>query len=208
MPSAHPQNRADHQATFGEIFATAAIDGAPTGFALAQFHGSSKPLLWIQDRVSRREAGRPYLAGLHPITDIIHVDASRAIDVLWAMEEGLRCSDLCGVIGEIWGDPQALDFTATKRLALRAEANNVPAWLIRRAAQPNLSAARERWTVSSLPSMAAPYDNRAPGQPLWQADLFRARWRTPGQWVAHYDDSTGLALQHGTAQNETMAREA
>jgi protein ImuA len=208
MHSQHPQKDAARQSTLGEIFATAVIDGAPTGFALSQFHGSSKPLLWVQDRLSRREAGRPYLAGLQTVQDIIHVDVSRAVDVLWAMEEGLRCNDLCGVIGEIWGDPQALDFTATKRLALRAEANNVPAWLIRRAGHPNLSAARERWTVSSLPSMTMPYDNRAPGQPLWQAELFRARWRTPGQWVAHYDDSTGLVLHHGITQNQTPAMEA
>lgn len=205
MQNRHTQKDAGKQATLGEIFATAVVDGAPTGFALAQMHGTDKPLLWVQDRLSRREAGRPYLAGIYPVRDIIHVDVSRAIDVLWAMEEGLRCRDLCGVIGEVWGDPQALDFTASKRLALRAEANTVPAWLIRRAAHPNLSAARERWTVSSLPSMALPYDNRAPGQPLWQADLFRARWRAPGQWVAHYDDSTGLVLQHGTAEDQAQA---
>jgi protein ImuA len=193
------------QATLGEVFTDAVIDGAPTGFVLAQLHATDKPVLWIQDRITRRETGRPCLAGLQTISDIIHVDVSKATDVLWAMEEGLRCTDLCGVIGEIWGDPPALNFTATKRLALRAEANNVPAWLMRRAAHPNLSAARERWTINSLPSMNKPYDTQAPGQPLWQADLFRARWKTPGRWVAHYDVHTGLTLNHGiTATSPTQ----
>ena len=75
-----------------------------------------------------------YLAGLPEGTEILHLEVSRPLDALWAMEEGLRCPSLGAVIGEIWGDPAVLDFTATKRLALRAEAHRVPAWIIRRAA--------------------------------------------------------------------------
>ncbi|MEJ6398551.1 ImuA family protein [Yoonia sp. 208BN28-4] len=184
------------QATLSEVFSDNAVDGAITGFTLAHLAQSDKPLLWIQDRLSRREAGRPYLPGLPVKCDVIHVDVSKPVDVLWAMEEGLRCSALCAIIGEVWGDPPALDFTATKRLAMRAEAQNVPAWLMRRGATANLSAARMRWRVASLPSQAKPYDSRAPGAPLWQAELFRARWRAPGQWVASHD-TTGLHLAHG-----------
>ena len=184
------------QATLVEIFADAVVDGAATGFALGHLKPSGKPLLWIQDRLTRREAGRPCLAGLPAGLDIIHVDVRKATDVLWSMEEGLRCADLCGVLGEIWGDPPKLDFTATKRLALRAEANAVPAWLMRRAGHPNLSAARERWHLKSLPSLRQRHDSRAPGQALWQADLFRSRWRMPGQWVVHHDVATGLQFQH------------
>ena len=54
--------------------------------------------------------------------DLIHVEARDARDALWAMEEGLRCAGAVGaVIGELWGDPAALDFTATRRLAVAAE---------------------------------------------------------------------------------------
>lgn len=184
------------QATLVEIFAETGVDGAPTGFALAHLQPSTKPLLWIQDRLTRREAGRPYLLGLPVPVPLIYVDVSKPVDVLWAMEEGLHCRALSGVMGEVWGDPATLDFTATKRLALRAEAHNVPAWLIRRAAHPNLSAARERWRVSSLPSQNNRYDSHAPGAPLWRADLFRARWREPGAWVASHDPAQGLTLHH------------
>jgi len=181
--------------TLSEIFATSVTDGAVTGFTMAQLHKPDKPVLWIQDRLSRREAGRPCLAGLpHPI-EMIYVDVSKPVDALWAMEEGLRCTGLSAVIAEVWGDPAVLDFTATKRLALRAEARGLPAYLIRRSATANLSAARLRWRVSGLPSTHNQYDNRAPGKPLWSADLFRARWRTPGQWVASHDDD-GLQLAH------------
>ena len=66
------------------------------------------------------ESGRIYPPGL-PIQNLIHVEARDARDALWAMEEGLRCAALSAVIGEIWGDPRALDFTATRRLAVASE---------------------------------------------------------------------------------------
>lgn len=184
------------EATFAEVFADTVVDAAATGFICAQLAAAVKPILWIQDRLSRREAGKPYLAGLSAPLKVISVTVSKPADVLWSMEEGLRCTGLSAVLGEIWGDPPCLDFTASKRLALRAEARDLPAWLIRRAATPNLSAARMRWRISSLPSETTRYDMRAPGHPLWRAELFRARWRPPGEWVAR-QSATGLTLSHG-----------
>ena len=184
------------QATLAEIFPETAVDAAAVGFALAHLRPNHGPILWLQDRQSRQETGRPYLAGMGAAFDLLYLDLNRPADVLWAMEEGLRCPSLGGVIAEVWGNPAVLDFTATKRLALRSEAHNVPAWLIRRGAVADLSAARERWRIASLPSAIVPDDMRAPGAPLWRADLFRARWRTPGQWVARYD-TDGLVLEHG-----------
>ena len=161
------------------------------------------PVLWLQDRQSRQETGRPCLAGLGfgGQIDLLYLELNRPADVLWAMEEGLRCPSLGGVVAEVWGNPAVLDFTATKRLALRSEAQAVPAWLIRRAATADLSAARERWRVASLPSAPVPHDMRAPGAPLWRAELFRARWRTPGQWVARYDKGV-LVLEHGMERTD------
>lgn len=200
-----PALGATGEATLHEVFAETAVDGAATGFALGHIPQTDKPLLWIQDRITRKEAGRPSLAGLPASLQIIHVDVSKPIDVLWAMEEGLCCTSLCGVLGEVWGDPPMLDFTATKRLALRAETHGVPAWLMRRAAHPNLSAARERWRLSSLPSLGHPYDARAPGQAQWQAELFRARWRTPGEWVVHHDPALGLQFAHKVSEDHSAA---
>ena len=184
------------QATLAEIFPDTSVDAAAVGFALAHLKPGHGPILWLQDRQSRQETGRPYLAGMGVTLDLLYLDLNRPADVLWAMEEGLRCPSLGGVVAEVWGNPTVLDFTATKRLALRSEAHNVPAWLIRRGAVADLSAARERWRIASLPSATVPDDMRAPGAPLWRADLFRARWRTPGQWVARYDKD-GLVMEHG-----------
>ncbi len=201
--TAHP-GTAPLQATLAEVFAETVTDAAAVGFVLAHLRQpgtaqaqKARPLLWVQDRLSRRESGQPYLAGMGDPA-LLYLEVSRATDVLWAMEEGLRCTDLGGVVGEVWGNAPALDFTATKRLALRAEAHGVPAWLIRRAATPDLSAARERWRLASLPAAQDPDDARAPGAPVWRADLFRARWRATGQWVAH-PETAGLRMEHGEA---------
>ncbi len=198
--------------TLSEAFPETATDAAAVGFVLARLPRTAAPILWVQDRLSRKEAGRPYLAGIGTDRPLIMVSLSRAADVLWAMEDGLRCKALGGVIGEVWGDPPVLDFTATKRLAMRSEAADVPCWLIRRAASPDLSAARDRWRIASLPSAPHPHDAQAPGLPRWSLDLFRSRRSKPGQWVATYDraadrldlsaairDGT-LATGHGTAR--------
>lgn len=201
--------------TLAEYFADNAGDGGVTAFIFEQLHAviaSGKPLLWVQDRMSQREAGKPYPPGLPQELKMILVTVSRPVDALWAMEEGLHCDAIGAVLGEVWGDPAALDFTATKRLAMRSEARSIPALLVRRAAHPNLSAARQRWRIASLPARLNPDDNRAPGEPLWQADLFRARGRAPGQWVAG-PGAQGVTLAHhvhmklgpDTAQNDTRA---
>jgi len=162
-------------------------DPAAIGFVLARLPRTSAPVLWVQDRLSRKETGRPYVAGIGLDRPMIMVDVSRAADVLWAMEDGLRCKALGAVIGEVWGDPPALNFTATRRLAMRSEAAGVPCWLIRHAASADLSAARERWRIVSRPSAPHPHDALAPGLPCWSLDLFRARRSRPGQWVVSYD---------------------
>lgn len=173
--------------TLSEAFPNCPTDASAVGFALSRLPRTQAPVLWVQDRLSRKEAGRPALAGISGDRPIIMVDLSRAVDVLWAMEDGLRCRALGAVIGEIWGDPPGLDFTATKRLAIRAEAADVSCWLIRRAASPDLSAARDRWCIASLPSAPHPHDPQAPGAPRWSLDLFRSRRVKPGKWVATYD---------------------
>src|SRR5689334_4357677 len=125
------------------------------------------------------ESGRIHPPGL-PSQKLIHVEARDARDALWAMEEGVRCAALSAVIGELWGDPRALDFTATRRLAVAAERSGVPCWLVRLGGTANLSGARMRWRIASAPSLFNGLDPRAPGPPAWEADLFRSRASPPG----------------------------
>jgi protein ImuA len=127
------------------------------------------------------ESGRIFPPGLG-LPDLLHVEARDARSVLWAMEEGLRCRALSLVVGEIWGDPTSLDFTATRRLAVASERYGVAACLIRLGGRPNLSGARQRWRLTSIPSALNPLDPKAPGALAWEAELFRARGRPAGRW--------------------------
>ena len=177
-------------ATFSEIFAGTGRDAGAVGFALAQVEGN-KPLLWVQDRMSILETGRLFPRGI--AAELIHVEARDAKAALWAMEEGLKCAALSAVVGEIWGNPKALDFTATRRLAVAAERSGVAAVLLLFNAVPNLSGARLRWHASSRPSPLHPHDALAPGAPAWALDLFKARGVDPGRWDVA-DEADGLHL--------------
>ena len=182
--------------TLSELFAASPRDAGWTSFLLAQI-AREKPLLWVQERMAILESGRIYPPGLGGI-ELIHVEARDARTALWAMEEGVRCRGLSGVIGELWGDPAALDFTATRRLAVASERSGVPCWLIRLAGTATLSGARMRWRIASIPSVANPLDPRAPGAPAWDAELFRARGRQSGRWsIAHEADSFHLVAPSG-----------
>jgi len=182
--------------TLSELFAAHPRDGGWAGFLLAQLD-TQKPLLWVQDRMAILESGRIHPPGL-PSQNLIHVEARDARDALWAMEEGVRCSALSCVIGEIWGDPRALDFTATRRLAVASERSGTPCWLVRLGGTANLSGARMRWRIASAPSLINELDPKAPGLPVWDAELFRARGMPPGRWsIAHEADSFHLVAASG-----------
>lgn len=183
----------------GEVFAPGnEAAGAALALALAQ-SSPRRPLsadrlspqvhdercfLWVQDRAAMRRGGRPYLPGLPRALRhrMIHVAARDAAEALFALEEGVRCCDLAFVIGEIAGNPIALDFTASRRLVLAAERHGVPLWLVRGDARRDLGAARLRWQAESAPSLPSRWDAQAPGAPRWRADLFRARGLRPGTW--------------------------
>lgn len=191
--------------TLCELFAAHPRDAGWAGFLLPQVE-RGKPLLWVQQRMAIVESGRVHPPGLAG-ADIVHVEAPGAREALWAMEEGLRCSGLSAVVGELWGDPASLDFTATRRLAVAAERSGVQCWLVRLGGTASLSGARMRWRVASAPSLADPFDPRAPGAPAWDGELFRARGRPPGRWIlVHEADSFRLASAPGDRAVEQVER--
>jgi len=183
-----------------EVFAAAnEAGGAALALALA-LDGlgpdriAQRHVLWVQDKAALRLNGRPYRPGLPAALRgrLIHVGADKAEDVLFALEEGIRCRDLACVIGEIAGNPRALDFTASRRLTLAAEKYGVPLFLVRHDAHADLSSARMRWQARAAPSLAPRWNAAAPGAPAWHAELFRARGHAPGEWILR-DDGNGLA---------------
>ena len=180
--------------TLTETFSPHPRDAGWAGLLLAQLP-RGRPVLWVQERMAILEAGRVHPPGL-PDMELVHVEARDAKAALWAMEEGLRCSALAAVIGEIWGEPHVLDFTATRRLAFASEAHGVPCHLIRLGGVANLSGARFRWRVKSAPSLANPFNPKAPGASAWEAELFRARGVPPGTWVVADEKEPAAPAHH------------
>ena len=190
-----------------EIFAPA-TQGCGAGAALAFLQDAlraaddesttleERSVLWVQDARAIKLGGRPYRAGLPEELRhrLIHVAAKTPEDALFAMEEGLRCRDLAAVVGEVAGNPRALDFTASRRLTLMAQKHGVPLLLVRLDAEADLSSARMRWRLTSAPSSPPRWNIAAPGRPAWRAELFRARSHPPGEWILR-DEPQGLAAE-------------
>jgi protein ImuA len=168
-----------------------------------------RAILWVQDRAAARLTGRPYRPGLPQAVRhrLIHVLADKPQDLLFALEEGLRCREIACVIGELAGNPKAFDFTASRRLSLAAEKHGSALWLVRLDAGRELSSARLRWEVTSAPSPAPEWNRQAPGMPSWRAELFRARSHPPGQWILH-DDGTELVAARPHSGREGSATTA
>ncbi len=169
----------------------------------------NKPVLWVSPW---RDLYAPGLKafGLDP-GRLIQVRAGGEADVLWAMEEGLRCARLAAVVGEI----DALERGSGRRLQLAAEAGGVTAFALRRGLRParparaGPSAAVTRWRVeadamSSGPGADRPgadrpgadrpgisESGRSPARPRWRVELLRCRGAAPGQWCLEWDDAAG-----------------
>ncbi len=192
-------------------------DCAGAAFALAlegrrALPGDERPWLWVQDRASLRQTGRPYRPGLPPALRhrLVHVAVTTPEDALFALEEGLRCRDLAFVVGEIAGNPRALSLTAQRRLSLMAEKHGVPLWLVRVGAGRDLSSARQRWALRPAASLPPRWNAQAPGTPAWHAELFRARNHPPGEWILRDDGPlhAGASTSSARADFESGTRPA
>jgi protein ImuA len=180
-----------------------ALDGLPPG--------DERTVLWVQDAASIRLTGRPYAPGLPEALRrrLIHIATASCEDTLFALEEALRCRELACVIGEIAGNPRALDFTASRRLSLAAGKHGVPLFLVRLDAACDLSSARMRWRAGAAPSLPPRWNAQAPGSPAWRAELFRSRAHAPGEWILR-DDGQGLVAARlaGTPDHGDLAATA
>ena len=139
--------------------------------------GTSGVTVWIS---SNRKLFPPALAnfGLHP-ERFIFIDLKKERDLLWTMDEALKCEALTAVIGEI----DAVTFTESRRLQLAVEQSNVTGFLIRNTVQKKVatSACVSRWRITSLPCKRID-DLPGIGFPKWQVELLRIRNGKPGTW--------------------------
>jgi protein ImuA len=171
---------------------------AASGFALALTARSSASVpgatgrgaIWIAEDLSLAENGVPYGPGLHEAglapEKLITVAAARGRDVLWAMEEALRCHAVGVVIGELRG--HGIDQVATRRLALAAATGNTLGLILRTTPIDEPSSAATRWIIGAAPSFPARRGDRSSvGPPRLAAHLLRNRRGHLGAWIVEWN---------------------
>jgi protein ImuA len=138
--------------------------------------------------------------GIDP-TRIIFVDVQKERDILWVMEEALKCEGLAAVIAEI----RAVSFAQSRRLQLAVENSKVTGFLLRNDPKKlSPTTCMARWQVTSLPSQL---EQGMPGVglPRWQVELLRVRNGNPGCWKLEWTGDSFLAIDE--QQQETLLTE-
>jgi protein ImuA len=166
---------------------------ARTGASAVSTRITGRYLLWIAEDFSLAENGAPYGPGLDGAgiapERLITVTAARDRDVLWAMEEALRCRAVGVVIGEMRS--RGIDRVMTRRLALAAAAGDTLGLLLRTTPHDEPSAAATRWIIGTAPSFprAGGGDERCHGlgPPRLTARLVRNRRGHLGAWIVEWN---------------------
>jgi len=144
-------------------------------------------IVWIAEEMARAESGAPHGAGLDAFglapERLLTVTVSHRRDLLWGMEEALRCRAVNVVIGEM--RPGKIDEIAVRRLSLAAGEGGALALLLRAAPAADSSTAATRWIVGTASSVIA----HGPGAPRIAAHLVRNRRGPTGSWILEWSDS-------------------
>jgi protein ImuA len=158
----------------------------------------TRPILWTAPTYETFRCGIAYPVGLAVFgfdpNRLNYLAVDNAKDVLWAMEEALGSASLAAVIGILPRQDKAYDFTASRRLSLRAASSGVTAFLIRQDTGPDKpTAAATRWSIAtrqSAPQWRKGLSTPGLGPPSWRANLVRCKRGRPRSWLVEWDHET------------------
>ncbi|MBS0245225.1 MAG: hypothetical protein JSR61_01295 [Proteobacteria bacterium] len=143
-------------------------------------------VLWISEEMALNESGAPHGAGLDAFglspQRLLTVAVAHRQDLMWTMEEALRCRAVGAVIGEVRHG--ALDPVAVRRLSLAAGDSGALAFLLRTQPSHDASTAATRWTVGSAPS--ATQQRHELGAPRFAVHLTRNRRGPAASWILEW----------------------
>lgn len=200
-----------HQVTGGEdgflAPALAFVAGLAGRLANPRETGAERgPVLWVVQADTADDAlYGPGLAAFGlPYEHLVVARATSEAEVLWCMEEGLRCSVLAAVVAQVRLSGRAADRTAGRRLQLAAEQGGTTGFLLpsaqgagwRTVARPaTATVATTRWRVEAAPAAPAVWHPGGLGAPRWFITLERCQGGLPRSWFVERNDATGrLAL--------------
>ena len=177
--TAFPDSRFPVGVTHEFISTTGSEASAASGFIaglLGSLMQQGKFCLWISPGRTLFPVGLKRF-GVDPHR-VIFVDVEREKDVLWAVEQALKCDQLAAVVGEL----REISFAESQRLQLAVERSRVTGFLHRY--QPrnlhNLACAT-RWKIRPI---ASRLEDGMPGVgfPAWEVELLKVRNGKPGRW--------------------------
>ena len=148
-------------------------------------------VIWIAEDMALAESGAPYGPGLDAFglapERLVTVSVAHRRELLWAMEEALRCRAVAAVIGELRHDD--IDTVAVRRLSLAAAESGAPAFLLRAAPPSDPSTAATRWIVGAAPSFSSPsFGGGSERAPRFAVQLVRNRRGPLGSWIIEWSD--------------------
>lgn len=115
---------------------------------------------------------------------IIFIDLFHEKEVLWVMEEALKCETLAAVIAEI----RDINLTASRRLQLAVERSGITGMILRNDAHKlSTTSCVARWQIKSIasePEAGMP----GVGFPRWNVELLKVRNGNPGKWEVEWSD--------------------
>lgn len=113
---------------------------------------------------------------------IIFIDVAKEKDVLWIMEEALKCEGLAAAVAEVKG----LSVIESRRLQLAVEKTSVTGFILRKDARQALtSMVTARWKITPLPSETE-IGMPGIGFPRWNVELMKVRHGNPGNWIVEW----------------------
>ena len=188
-----------HEFISSSLEESAATSGFIGGL-LAEFMAGGGVCLWISTSglLFPPSLGR---FGVQP-DRVIFVEVTRERDVLWAVEEALKCNGLAAVVAEL----QGMDFAQSRRLQLAVEKSGVTGLVLR--SRPRVigaTACTARWHIAPLPSLP---DDGLPGIgfPRWEVELLKVRNGNPGRWQLEWAEGRFVPIVQPTCMASVSSR--
>ena len=113
---------------------------------------------------------------------IIFIQASKPKEVLWIIEEALKCETLSMVVGEL----KDLSFTDSRRMQLAIAQSGVTGFIHRyQPFRENAVACNTRWKITPLASLI---DDGLPGvgHSCWDVQLLKVKNGRPSSWQVRW----------------------
>ncbi|MBS1530915.1 MAG: Error-prone repair protein ImuA [Bacteroidetes bacterium] len=158
---------------------TAATGGFMSGIIKTLLAGGGA-CLWVS---ATRRIYPPALKqfGLDP-DRVVFVDVSYVKDILWVMEEALKCEGIGAVVCET----RDLSFMESRRLQLAVEKHHITGFILRKDTKKvNPTTCVARWKVSPVRSKLRP-GMPGVGFPRWKVELLRVKNGSPGSWTVEW----------------------